>query len=166
MIQKQFSDVIWCTPPQTFHITLLDWIAPLVDYGREKEQVFQEIFLSYDKALQDILAKEKPFTIDFSEIRVSEGAIILFGHDNGTFQRMRKAFTDVITLIPGTKPPAQIVHSTVCRYQKEVDLSPIQEFVAKQQIQIIQPINEFRLIHETTVPMLEFEVVKIYKVAK
>ena len=37
---KEFPDIVQPAEPHALHITLLDWLAPLVDYGEDKDDIF------------------------------------------------------------------------------------------------------------------------------
>lgn len=58
-IAKAFGDSVWVTPRETLHITLMDWIAPLIDYRKDKDELFKDIFHSYDEVLSHILKDKK-----------------------------------------------------------------------------------------------------------
>lgn len=53
-IQQELGDAVFVMPERSLHITLLDWIAPLVDYGRDKHDLYQEIYNSYDHAMKQV----------------------------------------------------------------------------------------------------------------
>ncbi|RJQ37607.1 hypothetical protein C4552_00390 [Candidatus Parcubacteria bacterium] len=164
-LKESFPDVIWCTPVGGLHITLFDWLAPLVDYGMDKKRLFDEYFESYDAVLTEILNDIGPIPIEFSELRVTPNAIITVGVDNGSFQEIRDKFISRIDLIPGTKPPPKIIHATLCRYQKEIDLALIKNIAGTKRVNLKEEVREFRLLHEIIAPMVEFELVKKYRLS-
>lgn len=163
-IEAEFGDGVFCMPEASLHITLLDWIAPLVDYdGQDKRQLFEHIRGDYDKALIEIFDDEEPFTVTFDTIQVAPSTIFITGHDNGQYERIRAKFLDKVELLPNTKRPPGIIHSSLARFTKEIDLDQVAAFIAKQKIAFEQPIVNFRLIHTSREPMLEFEVLKTYE---
>jgi hypothetical protein len=163
-VQTALEEAVFCMPRTSLHITLLDWIAPLVDYGgQDKEKLFAQIRLGYDKAMSEILSSIKPITIRFDELRVSPSTIFIVGHDNGEFQKIREQFLEKVELLPGTKQPPQIIHSSLARFTKPIDLGLVNSFLAKKALDITQTVTNFRLIHTTKEPMLEFEVLKRYE---
>lgn len=161
-LAAQFGDDLWLTPPMTLHITLMDWIAPLVEYGTDKETLFNDILPEYDEALTEILREQPPIMVHFDTLKVTPGAIILIGHDDGSFKRIRDSFLQKIELIPDTKKPPTIIHSTIARYKTEQDLQPLVDFVTDQELAFDCAISLFRLVQERVTPMLEYNLLKEY----
>jgi hypothetical protein len=161
-IVDEFGGAIWPAPRNSLHITLLDWLAPLVDYGADKDELFQNIRERYDEVLSASLARTATITVTFNTINVGRSAIFISGQDNGEFARIRQEFVDGVTLLPGTKLPPTIIHSTICRFNEEIEMPPIENLVDKLSIDLAQQISRFRLVRETVDPMLEFEMIKEY----
>lgn len=161
-LQAQFSDNLWLTPPDTLHITLLDWIAPLVDYGEDKDTLFKKHFTEYDTVLSDILQNQDSITIKFDTIKVTPGAIIITASDDGSFQHIRSQFMQRVELPPHTKLPPTIIHSTIARYITEQNLQPIEKFAASHSMMFGQKVTHFRLVHEHVTPMLNYTLLKKY----
>jgi 2'-5' RNA ligase len=161
-LAAQFGDGLWLTPPTTLHITLMDWIAPLVEYGTDKETLFNNVFPEYDEVLSEILQEQPPITVHFDTLKVTPGAIILIGHDDGSFKRIRDNFLKRINLIADTKKPPTIIHSTIARYKTEQDLRPLVDFVADQELVFDCAVSLFRLVQERVTPMLEYNLLKEY----
>ena len=163
-LKDQFGEQIYTLPPESLHVTLMDWIAPLTDYKDDKDVLFNRLFDEYDEALADILGGTGEINIKFTDINVSAGAIFLTGQDDGQFQTIRENFTDRIELLPGTKQPPSIIHTTIARFMNEVNIEVIQEFVSGLSVNFVQPVTEFRLVNEKKIPMLEYDLVKLYQV--
>lgn len=161
-LTNQFGDVLWVQPSNSLHITLLDWIAPLVEYDQDKDKLFQQIYEDYDKVISEAIASEQIIEIDFNTVEASAAAIILIGHDNGQFGRIRQRYLDNVELLPGTKLPPRIIHSTIARFREEADLKTIQNYTKDLSVDFKQEIETFRLIKETVDPLLEFELIKNY----
>lgn len=161
-LAAHFSDTLWLTPPETLHITLMDWIAPLVDYGTDKEALFKELFPGYDRVFTKLLQQQAPITVHFDTVKVTPGAIILIGHDDGSFKRIRDGFLQQIELLPNTKQPPTIIHSTIARYKTEQNMQPIIDFVATQRLAFDHIVAHFRLAQEQIVPMLDYNLLKEY----
>lgn len=160
---KRFGDVFWVPEPDWLHITLMDWIAPLVDYGKDKDEIFLETFDEYDTALSESLIGIAPINVRFGTIGVSPEAIFLRGRDNGQYQQIRQHFIENIELLPNTKRPPQIVHTTILRFTKEVELRPIQDFAAKQTISFEHITHSFRLQRARYSDVEEKEIIKVYQ---
>lgn len=162
-IQSKFGESVFITPPYALHITLLDWIAPLVDYdGRDKDKLFADIQSSYDNAVAEILSSVKPFYVSFDEIKVSPSAIYTVGHDNGEFRRIREQFINNVELLPNTKLPPQIIHSSLGRFTKSIRLVEVEAYISTLSIDLKQRVTNYRLLRTTKEPNLEFETLKYY----
>jgi 2'-5' RNA ligase len=164
-LKDLFGETIWIVPVESLHITLMDWIAPLVDYGQDKDEIFQEIFAEYESTLEGILKEISEIPVTFSDIHVSSGGVYLTGTDQGQFATIRDRFLEHVDLIAGTKQPPSIIHVTIARFMKAVDLKPIQDTIAQESMTFSQPISSFVLVRETKIPMLEREIIKTYTLA-
>lgn len=165
-IKAKYGRAVYAVPEESLHITLLDWIAPLVDYdGRDKDELFKSIYESYDRAINEALADEHTFDAVFNAIHVSPTTIFISGHDNGEFERMRSKYLDGVKLLPNTKRPPTIIHSSLARFTEELDLAEVEAFMASRTISFRQRIEDFRLVYTYREPMLEFEVLKTYSLA-
>lgn len=166
MFNDEYGDLIYSLASNALHITLMDWVAPLVDYKTNKDALFNSLFPQYDSVLSEIIESVAQIPITFDTIGVSAGAIFLRGHDNGQFQAIRDGFTNRINLISGTKQPPSIIHTSIMRFNDEVDLKPIEVFASGLSIDFTQNINEFRLVNEKKIPMVEYNLVKLYYLGK
>lgn len=161
-LSLNFEDIIWNAPIDSLHITLMDWLAPLVDYGENKKTIFDNIFNDYDDVFTKTIKDIKPITVNFKEVRVFQKAITVIGKDSGEIESIRGKFLAEIDLIVGTKPPPNIIHSTISRYRKEASLGPIDELVSRHSINLMLTIDHFRLVKEEVVPLLQYEILKKY----
>jgi hypothetical protein len=166
-LQREFSEyfggAVYVPHPDTLHITLMDWLAPLVDYGRNKDDIFKEIHEEYDVVLRQSIKGVSPISVDFNQIGVSAEAIILIGQDKGQYQEIRSRFLGKVTLLPNTKMPPQIIHTTIVRYADAVDLQPVKDFAAKQTISFPHTTDAFRLLRTTDTSMEAKELIKTYQ---
>jgi hypothetical protein len=110
-----FGPVVWPQPVESLHITLMDWLAPLVDYGRDKDELYQQLLPDYDAVLTQLLSGAGPIAVRFHTVKVSPSAIFVVGEDGGQFSAIRKEFISKITLLPNTKQPPEIIHFTIQR---------------------------------------------------
>lgn len=161
-LADEFGSSIWLAPIDSLHITLLDWIAPLVDYGEDKSQLFQTHFTEYDSALQTALHEIRPLPLLFDTIKATPGAIIITASDETKFNEIRQDFLDRATLLDGTKQPPTIVHSTIARYKKEIPLEPIVRFIESLNVEFSYEVDRFRLVRENIAPQLQHELLKEY----
>lgn len=162
-IEREYGKKVFVMPKNSLHITLMDWVAPLVDYGEpDKEELFNSIRTEYDDALSKILSTMPPITVRFTEIKVYPTTIILQGHDDGQFQVIRNRFLDAVRLLPNTKKPPTIIHSSIARFKSAMPLETVETLIASKRIDIVQEVDAFRLVHTSQEPMLQFEILKEY----
>lgn len=162
-LQESFPDSFLVAPDSALHITLMDWIAPLVSYEEDKDELFERNFASYDATLDGVVKNQKPITVRFNQVWLSPDAVFVVGQDNGSYSRIRSEFLDQEKLIPGTKLPPQIIHSTIARFTKTVSMDEVRKVLSENPVDFTQEIDHFRLIKESRIPMLEFEEVKRYE---
>ncbi len=158
---------LYAMAPKGLHITVLDWVAPLFEYnGADKRQLFEELAPDYATVFQSITNDMPPFDVHFNELRVTPGAIILIGQDNGQFASLRSRFMDNITLPEGGKQPPNIIHSSLARFiRPEIELSPVEDYVQRHPIDLSQRISEFRLVETRREPMQDFTVLDRFQLA-
>ena len=163
-LQSQQEAGLYCMPKLGLHITVLDWISPLLAYnGVDKRKLYESIAPEFGTALTRVTKDLKPFTIIFNGIKVSPGTIILVGHDEGQMQTLRNDFMEAIELPEGGKQPPTIVHSSIARFiEPSIQLQKVQDYVQSSPLNITQKIDSFRLIETRREPMQEFDVLKIY----
>lgn len=54
----------------------MDWLSPPVDYGRDKDRIFAEIFKRYDEVLSELLSNIPAQTINFNQLKVGPSAYL------------------------------------------------------------------------------------------
>jgi hypothetical protein len=160
---SQFTGSLWLQPLDTLHVTILDYLAPLVDYGTDKDRLYNQHANEYNQAtvvaLQDIPAQH----IHFNRLLISPSAIALVADDAAeTFNAIRNNFLSHVELLPNTKMPAAIVHSTIARFIDQIPLADVQTIANKQSVSIETNIDYLRMDRETKVPMLAHTVLKNY----
>ncbi len=163
IIADKFGDAVWIAPIDSLHITLMDWLAPFVEYGKDKEEIFKEIFSEYDNAITECFVGKGVIDVVFNEIKVTDSAIIIIGEDGGIFNDIRGKFLDKIELIGETKKPPKSVHSTICRFNKELPVIEIEEMLRRINMEFQEKVEGFKLIRAQRSPMLNFSIVKNYE---
>lgn len=162
-LANEIGPGVWFAPKETLHITLMDWLAPLVDYGEDKDQLFRKIKQDYDKVLMECLEGIGDIEITFDELRVSPSAIFMVGHDVGQFKTIRDNFMSKVELLPVTKVPPSIIHFSIARFSRELDFAFVEDWVKKEKLTIKQVVSNFRLVRENEVPMIGYEAIKSYQ---
>lgn len=163
-ISLEYPGMVWTPPKETLHITLMDWPAPLVEYSKDKDGLFEEIFPQYNAILEEILKDLEPININFSEFIVSSSAIAIKGDNQCAkiFNKIREQFLSRVDLLPDTKRPPKIVHTTIARFIGSVAIEDVSNFLAKTPPSIDERVTEFQLVRETKVPMIEYSTLRRY----
>lgn len=159
-LSKAFPGAIWVAPPDSLHITLMDWSAPLVDYGQDKDELFRSFEAEYIQTLTEIIKAQQPIQITFDTLEVHPAAIIVKGYDDGSYQNIRKRFLEKITLTPGTKMPPQIVHTTICKFLKEINVDEVRHMLESEAILLEERVTEFRLVRETQIFLQSYKTLR------
>lgn len=161
---SEFQNSIWATPADALHITLLDWLAPLIEYDDNKNRVFEKINSEYDTVLSSILETIEPIDLTFNEMVIGSSGVAIIADEKSTriFNDIRQQFLEKIVLLPNTKQPPNIVHSTIVRFVGEIALDNVKTFANTMDFSFVQQVNEFQLVRETTLPMLDYSVIKKY----
>ena len=164
-LKKTVKEGIYTMTPESLHITVLDWVAPLYEYnGADKRALYEELRPTYDAAFRRITKSVPAFDVHFNDIRVTPGAIILIGQDNGQFQSIRGRFMQSIVLPEGGKQPPDLVHASLARFvPPAIDLAPVRAYAAKNPLDILQPVASFRLLETRREPTQEFTVLDTYQ---
>lgn len=164
-LEQRFPGAIWSVPRTALHITLMGWVDPLHDYDRDKDELFRTIEAEYSVALGDILEPQPPIEVAFDTIAAFPGTIIVRGQDGGSYQRLRDQFIERIELLPGTKQPPTIIHATICKFLKPIDLAEVKDFLKTESLSTREKISEFRLAREAILYMVEYDTLKKFSLA-
>ena len=164
-LDKELGDGIWCMPPESLHITLCE-IMQAKAYREDKEVLFQRNRGRYDRALSMALKGVGPIEILFDHLEVSPNAIIIRGSDDSALDAIRSRLVELLPLPIETKQPPTIVHSSIARFTKELDLSVVESIVAKLHVSFAETITEFQLIHNGSPHMLNHEIASRHLLVK
>lgn len=156
-VKEELGDVVWCMPLSSLHITVCE-IMQAKPYGEDKEVLFQRNQERYKQALRAVLHNVKPISVTFDRVEVSPQAIIIRGNDDHAFDDIRKKLVVALPLPKQTKQPPAIIHSSIARFTKEVDLSVVEAVVAKLSVSFTEVIAEFQLMHNVSPHNLSSEI--------
>lgn len=160
-LNHDVSESVWTMPEDALHITLCEIIRPNTDTPLS-EHLFSLHEEEYIHIPKGILSDKKYTNITFDTIEASENAIIIKGHDNGTFATVRKQLEENLILPPETKKPPTIIHISIARYTKETSLGDIQNSIRQIPIHFEEMVTEFHLIKVLTSPLLKYEILQTY----
>ncbi len=160
--QRAFGDAVYCPGQGQLHITLLDWLAPFVDFGSDKDTLFEELKAEYSGELKKVLAGYSPFDIEMSKVEMFDTCVIIKGSDDGTFQAVRDEFTSRVKMLPSNKKPPTIIHSTLIGFRSPIDMDIAKELIEQHPIDVREQVQQFRLTRETRPRLQKYQVVEVF----
>jgi 2'-5' RNA ligase len=158
-LSLKLKDIIWPMPKSALHITLCEIIQPKL-YEEDKELLFKNL-PQYKVVLKDVL-KRNSIRVFFDAIEVSPQAIIIKGHDNGSFNSIRNLLVKELPLPTETKLPPSIIHCTIARFKSSVDLEKIKTIIDQSSINFEENVDTFKLLINTSPHLLNYEIEDTY----
>lgn len=163
-LTSELPGVLWPMPPAQLHITLCEIIQPK-PYADDKDILYQQHKDLYENEPSKILSRLPKFTITLDTIECSPQAIIVKSSDASSFNHIRDRLVKSLPLPNETRTPPDIIHTSIARYLKEVDLESVKQIAAQHKVHIEEEITGFKLIKTKVSPLQEYEVIKNYPLA-
>ena len=160
---QRFPEAVWAIPRPALHISLLNWINPLFEYSEDKNALFKEVQTEYTEAFENIVANQPPIPVTFDTINAFPDAIILKGHDDGSYEKIRNQFIKDVELREGTRQPPTIIHTTICKFLKEIDLQEVQQFLNNEPVLLQEIVDEFRLTRENILYLIAYDSLATFR---
>lgn len=160
-LSKVLGDAVWIMPREALHVTLCE-IIQAKDYTEDKQALYDRHSFEYENVTADILSNYKPIIIAFDTVVASPQAIIIKGIDDGSFEKIRKAIVDKLPLPSETKLPPSIIHTSIARFTKVIQLDEVENIVNHQAISFKETIDAFQLVNNLTPPLLKYKIVRTY----
>jgi hypothetical protein len=148
LLKALLGDAIWLTPPNALHSTLMEIICDTEYKGLSRKEHFTHWHDLYNDATRETISQFPPIDLTLSELSCSPAAIILKAANPSPFNNIREALLRNIVLPEQTKIPPDIIHCTIARYSKEVDLNEVREQVKGIGANVGLHISEFKLVRD------------------
>lgn len=161
LLSGEIGEGLYTMPPNALHITLCEIIQPK-PYAQDKQRMCETHRVSYEAAPAEILKGVRPIKVHFNKLIVSPQAITIQGQDDGTFEVIRRQLVKQLPLPDETKLPPDIIHSSIARFTKELDLEKIREVVARHSIDCEEIVEEFKLVSNLALPLLRYQTIRTY----
>ena len=159
---RLFGDTIWLQQPPALHGTLMEIICD-TDYGdQSRERLFKRWYTAHNQTAGEVLAGFAPFDVTFTELLVSQRAIIVKAADSLPFNEIRRALLAKTTLPGGTKQPPDITHSTLARFYKVIDLEEAARRAAGIKVNITALVTGFALVKDLGPPDFNGKPTQMY----
>jgi hypothetical protein len=162
-LHRELPGVLWTMPDiSQQHLTLFEIVMTFRDYPEDSDVIFERHRTGIDVELKKQLAAQGPIVVTLDTLETSPSAIIVRGTDNSSFQRIRNAMSDNHLLPEGTRTPPDIIHSSLARYVKEVDLERVRSIVAAHQLALTQVVDKFEMVRIWRMPM-DYTTIETYE---
>lgn len=163
MLAEAFGqDAFWLPDGTQSHITFAHILSPDAEYATPPGEIFAQIKDAAIASAQKTFGAAAPVTVTFDTVEAFPGAIILKGHDDGTIDRLRSEFISGFDLPEGSRKPPAIIHTTVARYKKPLNLEAVQTLVASKPVSHSFTVSKVQLICERQMFMDKFEVLETF----
>jgi hypothetical protein len=161
---RELDGAIWPMPASSLHSTLCEIIQPK-PYQENKAVIYTEHHEEYEAALAEVLADHGPIRVVFNKIEASPYAIVIMGDDGGAFNQIRAALLKTLPFPAETRLPPDVVHSSIARFTKEIDVSKVQAIIVRHSILFEETVSEFQFMYPVWPHLLQYEIVRRYPLA-
>lgn len=149
-LQARFPDnKFWFPREEQLHITFAHIITPNAEYPEDPKVIWGRIGAQARAALKSCIPDSLNIDVVFDSIETFPNSIILKGHDDGTYDKLRQDFVNNFELPDSSRRPPNIIHTTIARFYDEMDLGQVQEYVNSLDLSFIETTTELQVIHET-----------------
>jgi hypothetical protein len=157
-----FGDALWLQRPPALHSTLMEIICNAEYQGLTRKEYFMQWYAAYNEVVAATLADTSPFDIQFTELYVSQRAIIIKTADSRPFNLIRERLLAVTSLPAGTKMPPSITHCSLARFNTPLDLAEVRSRTADIAVDIRAHVASFSLIRDLGPPDFNGKPMQIY----
>lgn len=160
ILLAHLSEAIWIPPVESLHISLVNTLDPPPSSEEENSSIRN----LYEQILKAISTLYAPTDIHFSKLVVSPSAVFIQAESNEIIQKLRN---DCIARLNGQLPVGiqlpripDIVHVTIARYTKTIDLNKVEAIIKNIHIAFIETVRNVRLVKIKPLPSVESETIK------
>lgn len=147
-----FGDALWLQQPSALHCTVMEIICDAVYQGMSRKEHFAQWYEQYNETVKAVLADCPPFEIHFSELFVSERAIIIKTADSTPLNEIRAKILARTKLPQDTKQPPQITHCSLARFTRAIDLDDARRQTQDISVDIAQHVTQLALMKDLGPP--------------
>jgi len=157
-LTERFSDAVWSVPRKSLHISF-SALSPIFE-SAVVHSAPANVPSNYVDVFKELVSGQKPIKLHFDTVEAFPAAIILKAHDDGSYKRLRDQFNQRIELPEGTKPTPTIIHTTICKFHRSIDVDEVQNFLNTKTVEISMLVNEFRVVREKILYMVDFDILQ------
>jgi hypothetical protein len=167
LVQEQLrnvlGDTIWLTPRNALHSTLMEIICDREYEDLSRERHFLNWFKQYDQKASEIIASIKPFDIRFTDLEISQRAIIVKASNSKKFNITRASLLSNIDLPRGTKQPPDITHCTLARFNEVLNVESVIGQTKTIAVDFTERVNNFKLLKDLGPPSFDPKTIQTYQ---
>ncbi len=156
-LSERFRDAIWSVPRESLHISF-NALSPIFESAKLVHAP-SDVSI-YADAFKEVVSGQKPIRLHFDTVEAFPAAIILKAHDDGSYKRLRDKFNDRVELPTGTKPTPAIIHTTICKFHRPIDLDEVKDFLSTKTVEVDMLVDEFRTVREKVLYMVDFDILQ------
>jgi 2'-5' RNA ligase len=157
-LKERFADAIWPVPRESLHITF-NALSPI--FGSHNiDSAPGSPAPEYTEAFRKLTAKQPPIKLLFDTVEAFPAAIILKAQDDGSYHSLRSRFNESVKLPKGTKATPNIIHTTICKFHRSIDLDEVKDFLATKSIEVNTLVSEFRVVREKILYMVDYDILE------
>ncbi len=160
---KIFGSDIWLQQPSNLHMTLMEVINDTAYEALSRRQHFEQWYQKYSQVTRDVITQVTPFTVPFTELLVSQRAIILKAANSDQFNNLRASILAKTDLPSGTKLPPTITHCTVARFTQAIEVERVARLTKDIVVNFIERVEDFSLVKDLGPPDFNDMPLEIYK---
>lgn len=164
LLGQHYSDAIWLMPRPALHITLYE-LMQRGSFSEGKDEFFAAHRTQIMAALTAVFARQTAIQLHFNKIIASPQAIICTAEAAEEFNQLRDEITSTVPLPSDTKQPPSIVHITIARYTKPIEVDMVNELVSSINVSEAVTVNAIELRKTSLQPMLQYDVLESFPLA-
>lgn len=157
-LTERFSDSIWAVPREALHISF-NALSPTFELDKTADAPL-DVAPSYANTFKKLAAGVPPIELHFDTIEAFPAAVILKAHDNGSYKALRDQFNEAVELPTDTKPTPNIIHTTICKFHKAIDLDEVKDFLSTISVRVNVTVSEFCIVREKVLYMVDYDVLQ------
>jgi hypothetical protein len=161
-LTQLFGDAIWLCPTITLHSTLMEIICDTQYKSLTRKQHFERWYSQYNQIAREILTNLHPFDMSFTELHISQAAIIIKSSEPRPFNDIRAKLLANTTLPDGTKMPPDITHCTIARFNMAIDLETARKMARHISVGLTERIDSFKLLNDLGPPKFKPMTIDTY----
>ncbi len=161
-VQTQLTSMepgLLAAPTDSLHVSVAWLLAVHADYGATKDALWAECGKDWTAELAAIAAETPPFSLRYERAVATDSAIIVLASPASPVNDIRQRIRSRVELPPQTRNTADLVHTTLCRYQRKLnDPARLLATVGEARMQVRTEVSELVISQERVYPSLDTQV--------